>query len=78
MFDPNERGYRRRLLSAAYCSHMHGSEIIGGDVVISPPCTWQKRYNKGDIKIVDRIHIRVEAKIVTLSTASSGASNKHT
>ncbi len=32
-----ERGYRVRLLSAAFRNHMHWSELIGGDVVISPP-----------------------------------------
>jgi transaldolase len=33
-----ERGYRLRLLSAAFRNHMHWSELIGGDVVVSPPC----------------------------------------
>jgi transaldolase len=33
-----QRGYRIRLLSAAFSNHMHWSELIGGDVVISPPC----------------------------------------
>ena len=32
-----ERGYRIRLLSAAYRNHMHWSEFIGGDIVISSP-----------------------------------------
>ncbi len=59
-----ERGYRLRLLSAAFRNHMHWSEFIGGDVVISPPCGWQKRYNKSDIEIVDRIHTPVAPKIV--------------
>lgn len=59
-----ERGYRLRLLSAAFRNHMHWSEFIGGDVVISPPCNWQKRYNQSDIAIVDRIHTPVDAKIV--------------
>src|SRR5208337_3382678 len=30
-----DRGYRLRLLSAAFRNHMHWSEFIGGDVVIS-------------------------------------------
>ena len=59
-----ERGYRLRLLSAAFRNHMHWSEFIGGDVVISPPCGWQKRYNKSDIEVIDRIHTPVDAKIV--------------
>ena len=32
-----ERGYRTRLLSAAFRNHMHWSQFIGGNVVISPP-----------------------------------------
>ena len=44
-----ERGYRLRLLSAAYRNHMHWSEFIGGDVVISPPHLWQKRFNASDV-----------------------------
>ena len=59
-----ERGYRIRLLSAAFRNHMHWSEFIGGDVVISPPHTWQLRYNASDITIVERIHNPVEPRIV--------------
>jgi transaldolase len=44
-----ERGYRTRLLSAAFRSHLHWSEIIGGDTVISPPYSWQVRINKSGI-----------------------------
>jgi transaldolase len=59
-----ERGYRIRLLSAAFRNHMHWSEFIGGDVVISPPCVWQKRYNASDIPVISRIHTPVEGRIV--------------
>lgn len=45
-----ERGYRTRLLAAAFRNHMHWSEILGGDVVISPPYAWQVRINKSGIK----------------------------
>jgi transaldolase len=44
-----ERGYRTRLLSAAFRNHMHWSEIIGGDAVISPPYTWQVKANESGI-----------------------------
>ena len=44
-----ERGYRLRLLSAAFRNHLHWSEFIGGDVVISPPFEWQKRFNESDV-----------------------------
>ncbi len=59
-----ERGYRLRLLSAAFRNHMHWSEFIGGDVVISPPCSWQKRYNQSDIEVMSRIDNPVDPKIV--------------
>ena len=47
-----ERGYRLRLLSAAFRNHMHWSELIGGDVVISPPSAWQKQFVDSDIAVV--------------------------
>jgi transaldolase len=59
-----ERGYRIRLLSAAFRNHMHWSEFVGGDVVISPPYSWQVRLNKSDIKVRNRIDEPVDPKIV--------------
>src|SRR5579864_4743364 len=63
-----ERGYRIRLLSAAFRNHMHWSEFIGGDVVISPPYSWQVRFNASDVEVRPRIEVPVEERIVeTLS-----------
>jgi transaldolase len=59
-----KRGYRIRLLSAAFRNHMHWSELIGGDAVISPPYTWQVRFNASDIEVVPRIDKPVESRIV--------------
>jgi transaldolase len=59
-----ERGYRIRLLSAAFRNHMHWSELIGGDIVISPPYSWQVRFNSSDIEVRPRIDEPVEPKIV--------------
>ena len=59
-----ERGYRLRLLSAAFRNHMHWSELIGGDVVISPPYAWQVRFNASDIPVQSRIDKPVEPAIV--------------
>ena len=59
-----QRGYRLRLLSAAFRNHMHWSELIGGDVVISPPCAWQRRYNESDIEVIPRIDNPVDPRIV--------------
>jgi transaldolase len=60
-----ERGYRLRLLSAAYRNHMHWSELIGGDLVISPPYRWQVRFNASNVKCENRIDIPVDQKIVS-------------
>jgi transaldolase len=59
-----ERGYRIRLLSAAFRNHMHWSEFIGGDVVISPPYSWQRRFNASDITVRPRIKEPVDPAIV--------------
>ncbi len=58
-----ERGYRLRLLSAAFRNHLHWSEFIGGDVVISPPYKWQLRYNASDVEVIPRIDRPVDPKI---------------
>jgi transaldolase len=63
-----ERGYRARLLSAAFRNHMHWSEFIGGDVVISPPYSWQVRYNASDIEPIARMDNPVDPRIVRALT----------
>ncbi len=59
-----QRGYRVRLLSAAFRNHMHWSELIGGDIVISPPYSWQVRFNASDIEVSRRIDNPVDQRIV--------------
>jgi transaldolase len=59
-----QRGYRIRLLSAAFRNHMHWSELIGGDVVISPPYAWQVRFNASDVPVRNRIDDPVRDAIV--------------
>jgi transaldolase len=59
-----QRGFRLRLLSAAFRNHMHWSEFIGGDVVISPPAKWQRRFNASGIAVEERISNLVDPRIV--------------
>lgn len=59
-----ERGYRTRLLSAAFRNHMHWSELVGGDVVISPPFAWQQRFNSSGISPVPRLEDPVDERIL--------------
>jgi transaldolase len=49
-----ERGYRARLLAAAYRSHRHWSELIGGDIVLTIPYKWQRLFNASDIEVKPR------------------------
>ncbi len=59
-----ERGYRTRLLSAAFRNHMHWSQFVGADMVISPPFGWQKRLNASGIDARPRIDDPVDPTIV--------------
>jgi len=59
-----ERGYRARLLVAAYRHHLHWSELIGGDIIQTIPCDWQKLFNESDVDVKDRFHQPVATEIV--------------
>jgi transaldolase len=49
-----ERGYRARLLAAAYRHHRHWSELIGGDISMTIPSAWQKLFNASTVEVRDR------------------------
>ena len=59
-----QRGYRLRLLSAAFRNHMHWSQLIGADAVISPPSAWQRRFNASDVEVRPRIDDPVDPNVV--------------
>jgi transaldolase len=59
-----ERGYRARLLAAAYRHHRHWSEFIGGNVVLSMPCDWAKRFNGSDVQVRERMKQPVDPAIL--------------
>lgn len=66
-----ERGYRTRLLSAAFRNVMHWSEILGGDCVISPPYGWQVKINKAGITPnLNSINEPVDPKILAALKAN--------
>ncbi len=50
-----ERGFRARLLAAAMRHHLHWSEFVGGDVVITMPSSWQKKFNASGVEVRERI-----------------------
>lgn len=59
-----ERGLRARLLGAAIRHHLHWSELIGGDVVITMPASWQRRFNASDIEVRPRMDDPVDPAIL--------------
>ena len=59
-----QRGYRARLLAAAYRHHLHWSELIGGDIVQTIPYEWQLLFNQSDIEVKKRMQNPVDPTIV--------------
>jgi transaldolase len=59
-----ERGYRTRLLAAAYRNHLHWSELVGGDIVLTIPAKWQRLFNASSIDVVPRFDEPVAPEIV--------------
>jgi transaldolase len=59
-----ERGYRARPLAAAIRHHLHWSEFIGGECVITLPSVWQKRFNASDVTVRPRMDEPVDPAIV--------------
>ena len=59
-----ERGYRTRLLAAAYRHHLHWSEFIGGDVVLTIPSQWQKLFNGSQVAVKPRMDDPVDPAII--------------
>jgi transaldolase len=60
-----ERGYRSRLLGAAYRHHLHWTEIAGGALSMTIPHAWQVRFNNSGIVPVPRIDAPVDTSILT-------------
>ena len=59
-----ERGYRSRPLAAAYRHHLHWSELIGGDIVLTIPSGWQKLFNASRVDVRERINDPVAPEII--------------
>jgi transaldolase len=56
-----ERGYRTRLLAAAYRHELHWTELVGGDIVLTIPHKWQVLFNESSIPVLPRIDEPVPA-----------------
>jgi transaldolase len=49
------RGLRARPLAAAIRHQLHWSELIGGDVIITMPAAWQRRFNASSVEVRPRM-----------------------
>jgi transaldolase len=59
-----ERGYRTRLLNAAYRNHYHWSQFIGGDMSMTITSDWQQKINDSDVEVKNRIDDPVDPAII--------------
>jgi transaldolase len=59
-----ERGFKARLLAAAYRHHLHWSELIGADAILTIPSKWQKLFNASDVEVKERMQDPVDPAIV--------------
>ena len=59
-----KRGLRARPLAAAIRHHLHWSELIGGDVVITLPASWQRRFNASAVEVRPRMGDPIDPAIL--------------
>jgi transaldolase len=59
-----ERGYKTRLLNAAYRNHFQWSEFIGGDMSMTITYDWQQKINGSDVEVKNRIDDPVDPRII--------------
>jgi len=59
-----KRGLRARVLVAAYRNALQWTELVGGDLVLSPPFAWQQRFQASGIDPEERIDLPVDPKII--------------
>jgi transaldolase len=59
-----ERGYRTRLLAAAFRHRLHWTELVGGDVSMTLPYAWQVRFNASRIVPVPRMDEPVDPALI--------------
>ena len=60
-----ERGYRSRLLAAAYRHPLHWTELVGGHVAMTIPPAWQERFERSGIVPEPRMQVPVDPAIIS-------------
>lgn len=59
-----ERGLRSRVLVAAYRNQLQWTELVGGDLVLSPPFPWGQKFDASGVDPQPRIDIPVDPEII--------------
>ena len=59
-----ERGFQARLLAAAYRNQLQWTELVGGDIVLSPPFAWQEKFQASGHEPLSRIDEPVDPDII--------------
>jgi transaldolase len=59
-----ERGFQARLLAAAYRNQLQWTELVGGDIVLSPPFGWQEKFQASGHDPKPRIQEPVDPAII--------------
>ena len=65
-----ERGYRARLLVAAYRNQHQWSEFIGGRLSLTIPFAWQQRFHAAEVSVRPRIDDQVDPATIAGLEAS--------
>ncbi len=58
------RGLRARPLAAAIRHQLHWSELIGGDVIITMPAVWQRRFNASSVEVRPRMDDPIDPSVL--------------
>jgi len=59
-----DRALRSRVLAAAYRNELQWTELVGGDLVLSPPFAWGRRFHESDHDPQPRIDLPVDPEII--------------
>jgi transaldolase len=59
------RGFRSRLLVAAYRHHLHWSQLIGPNVLHTMPYPWWKQFEASDVEVEETLERPVRPEIVS-------------
>ena len=59
-----EKGFKTRMLAAAYRNQLHWSELIGGNIIHTIPFKWQKRYDNSTVVIKNTTDEPMDPKVI--------------